>query len=59
MKEVLMAIVLSLVPITAVITFAVLAVHFDTWWIALFALLFSYSARYRDEPSDKDKTKNN
>ena len=57
MKEVLMVIVLSLVPITAIITFAVLAVHFDVWWIALFALLFSCSVRYKNESSDKDKIK--
>ena len=40
MKTVLIALIMELVQIVAIIAFAFLAVHFHTWWIALFSLLF-------------------
>ena len=37
------AIVVGAINVTAIIGFVYLAMHFDRWWISLFALLFLFS----------------
>ena len=42
-------IVVGAINVTAIIGFVCLAMHFDRWWISLFALLFLFGTSAREE----------
>ena len=39
----------ALINIISIICFTHLAIHFDKWWISLFASLFMFSLRNKDK----------
>ena len=41
-----------LVNIVSIICFTILAIHFEKWWIVLFAYFFIFSVRVREEKKE-------
>ena len=39
----------TIINCVSIITFAVLAIHFDKWWIVLFSALFLFTAKSEKE----------
>ena len=46
----------TIIDIVAIMCFSALAIHFDHWWISLFALLFMMKATYTKEDDEDSST---
>jgi hypothetical protein len=55
----MIAIMAMLINIVAIMCFSALAIHFDRWWISLFALLFMASIKYKNEESSTEEQDDN
>ena len=48
-SNIIVAIVVGVINVTAIIGFVYLAMHFGHWWISLFSLLFLFGTSTREE----------